>query len=114
MCGWGRYPTFLTLVGVDPSDTTRCEHDIDGISVWSMLTGANSTSPREFLPVTSRSIVWKSQFKLLVNTTATHDYTPNRTTIDADLDCNDAPCLFDIVRDPGNVPRCLPCICRKF
>ena len=79
-------------------NSQQYDHEISRRIRWPLLVGANSTSPREFLPVTSRSIVWRSQYKLLVNTTATHDYTPNRTTIDAELSCEKSPCLFDLLR----------------
>jgi len=96
------YATFSTMVGVDPSDTERCEHDIDGMDVWPLLTGSLSSNPREFLPITARSIVWNSQYKLITQADATWDYTPNRTLIPASLVCtSEQPCLFDVLADPG-------------
>jgi arylsulfatase B len=42
------YATLSVMVGVDPSDTARCTHDIDGIDVWPMITRTNLTNPREY------------------------------------------------------------------
>lgn len=96
------YATFSTLLGLDPSDTERCESDIDGQDVWPMLTASVSKSPREFLPVTKDSIIWKSQYKLITDATATWDYTPNSSRIPAALTCTPAkPCLFDLLQNPG-------------
>ena len=55
------YATLTTLVGVDPSDTARSKQDIDGVDVWPMITRANLTNPRDFLPVTSKSIIWQGR-----------------------------------------------------
>jgi hypothetical protein len=41
-----RYPTFCALAGVDASDPVLVNgtvHDIDGVNVWPLLTGANLT-----------------------------------------------------------------------
>jgi len=96
------YATFSRLAGVDPSDTERCDYDIDGIDLWPSLTNFSAKSPREFLPVTADSIIWKSQYKLLTNAELTQDYTPNRTLIPTNLSCTpNAPCLFDLLQDPG-------------
>merc|ERR1712190_386592 len=96
------YATFASLVGVSPRDTARTKHDIDGINVWPFLTGGNSTSTREFLPITEDSIIWKSQYKLMTVAKATNDYTTNDTTVPSKLACTVAhPCLFDLLEDPG-------------
>merc|ERR1712048_1033158 len=91
------YATFSKLVGLDPSDTERCEYDIDGQDIWPLLTASVSTSPREFLPVTKDSIIWKSQYKLITDASASWDYTPNSSRIPATLACTPTePCLFDL------------------
>lgn len=96
------YATFASLVGLDPSDTERCKYDIDGMDLWPLLTSSVSQSPREYLPVTKDSIIWKSQYKLITDASATWDYTPNSSRIPAALSCApSAPCLFDIVKNPG-------------
>jgi len=61
MCSW--YATLSLLVGVDPSDVYK-GHDVDSIDVWPMVTGANLTNPREYLPVTEQSLIWKGQYLL--------------------------------------------------
>ena len=50
------------LVGVDPSDVYN-GHEVDSINVWPMITGANLTNPREYLPVTEQSLIWNGQYK---------------------------------------------------
>merc|ERR1712048_402309 len=86
----------------DPSDTERTIHDIDSMDMWPFLTGENSSSPREFLPTTVDSIIWKSQYKLITSADATHDYTQNASQLPANLTCSpEAPCLFDLLQDPA-------------
>lgn len=49
------YATFLTLVGVDPTDIRASEAGlppIDSLDVWDLITGANTTSPRFEWPIT--------------------------------------------------------------
>ena len=56
------YATLSTLVGVDPSDVYD-GHDVDSLDMWPLITGQNATNPREFLPVTEQTIIWKGQYK---------------------------------------------------
>lgn len=62
------YPTFLHLAGVTkPSDRAYFHgnyeganagfYDIDGVNVWPMLTGLNTTQPRRFTPTSEVSII---------------------------------------------------------
>ena len=60
----------LNLVGVSPADTVSmsgAERPIDGIDVWGLLLNGSSASPREYLPTTEFSIIWKGRYKLLTN-----------------------------------------------
>jgi len=59
-CCLGRYPTFCRLAGVDSTDDVTFKgkvRPIDGVDVWDLLTGANSTQPRPYTPVTEVSVV---------------------------------------------------------
>ena len=63
------YPTFLHLAGVAQPVTDRVYfhgdyagsnagfHDIDGVNVWPMLTGANATQPRRYTPTSEVGII---------------------------------------------------------
>jgi len=112
------YATFASLVGVDSSDTDRTSYDIDSINIWPYLTGEAKGEPREFLPITEGSIIWKSQYKLMINAEATHDYTKDCGRTKIDLVCTPAnPCLFDLLEDPGeqkNIQAAHPDIVTKL
>ena len=66
-----------------------------------MITKQNLTSPRDFLPVTEVSLIWKEQWKLLVDAGPTNYYTANCTHIPDDgHGCSsESPCLFDLQAD---------------
>jgi hypothetical protein len=56
------YATLSTLVGIDPSDIFD-GHEVDSLDMWPLLTGTNKTNPREYLPVTEQTLIWKGQYK---------------------------------------------------
>ena len=61
-------PTLCGLVGVPPADTVTmngAERPIDGIDVWPLLLSRASESPREYLPTTEHSLIWKGRWKLI-------------------------------------------------
>jgi len=61
-------PTLCGLVGVSPADTVTmngAERPIDGIDVWPLLLSRASQSPREYLPTTEHSLIWKGRWKLI-------------------------------------------------
>lgn len=91
------YATLSTLVGVDPSDTERAVADIDGVDVWPMVTRANLTNPREYLPVTKETIIWQQRWKLITKAGEAYWYTPNDTHVPCEGCTN---CLFDVAADP--------------
>lgn len=41
------YTTFCQLAGVDPSDSGTGKFDVDGVDVWPIINGSNSTSPHQ-------------------------------------------------------------------
>ena len=65
----------------------------------------NSTSPREYLPVTATSLIWNSRWKLLTSARSTVWYTANGSQYSDGMHgtvCSAAlPCLFDLLADPG-------------
>jgi hypothetical protein len=60
MADW--YPTLANIAGAtttDPAFINGSVHDIDGVDMWPAITGANTTSPRPWLPTTEGSILWQ-------------------------------------------------------
>jgi len=56
------------MLNLDPTDTVVMEgkpRPIDGIDIWPMITSPNTPPKREWLPVTSVSIIYKEQYKLV-------------------------------------------------
>jgi len=115
------YPTLCRLVGVDPTDNAIQNgktYPIDGVDVWPLIVGeGNVTNSREFLPVTSVSLIWKGQYKLITKAGNTSWYAPNNERFPdnrTDWPCRNnatdqprclvcfekSPCLFDILADP--------------
>ena len=93
-----------------------------------MITGANLTNPREYLPVTSKSIIWKGRYKLITNAPPTNYYTRNDRRIpDNSTGCGNwgqhnhnttaPPCLFDLLADESetsNLAAQLPNIVQQL
>lgn len=79
------YATFSVLAGVDPSnpvDFNGTIHDIDGVNVWPMLTGVNTTQPRLLTPTTEVGIIEATPerfWKLIVLAGQSVYYTQNNT-----------------------------------
>jgi arylsulfatase A-like enzyme len=94
------YPTILNLVGVSPTDTVSmggAERPIDGIDVYPLLLSGSSQSPREYLPTTEYSLIWKGQYKLLTNAGGSGWYPPALT--------------YNDTHDPINAdPKEWPCV----
>ena len=112
-CSW--YATLSMLVGVDPSDVYN-GHEVDSINVWPMITGANLTNPREYLPVTEQSLIWKGQYKYFFSSDSPFGFDgwsdKNNTMIPVKPGvarrCQN--CLFDILKDPTetkDISRCV-------
>jgi len=127
------YPTFCALAGVDPRNDVYIEgamRHVDGVSVWPLLIGSNSTQPRKVTPITEASILEttseKQWWKLITLAGQSHYYNENASTSDGTDPClqgrqpdppqpgrTDAivngkcpvcnttnPCLYDILADP--------------
>lgn len=83
-----RYATFCGLAGVDPRDTVYLQgglRDIDGVDVWPMLIGKNTTQPRALTPTTEASIIDAADptrwWKLITLAGQSNYYLPNQTNI---------------------------------
>jgi hypothetical protein len=83
MVDW--WVTLAQLAGVSttgPVFINGSMHDVDGVDMWPAITGANTTSPRPWLPTTEGSILWQQPdgpiFKLLTNVGTTPWASPSR------------------------------------
>eukprot|EP00041_Stephanoeca_diplocostata_P025711 m.678611 g.678611 ORF g.678611 m.678611 type:complete len:276 (+) comp22807_c0_seq3:1121-1948(+) len=108
------YATFAALAGVDPTDAWAAASNlppIDSRNVWPLLTGANTTSPRDTILVTKDLLVHKNWKFVRGNTTMIEaswggvQY-PNGSSIANDdwvsgfhYKCGSNGCLFDVVAD---------------
>eukprot|EP00966_Prymnesium_polylepis_P197839 4584405-Prymnesium_polylepis.1 len=56
----GQYPTFCSLAGAPAADDANMSgsvHPIDGVDVWPLLVGANTTQPRSITVITEVSAI---------------------------------------------------------
>ena len=97
--------TFLAIAGVATPST-----GIDGIDLWSWLTGSSSDSPRQEVVymLGGRGALRNKQYKIIVGRCCPEGYpglcqrsgpqSPNASTHmnTTDTDCTDGPCLFDL------------------
>lgn len=108
------YATFCELAGVDPTDARAAAAGlppIDSLSMWDLLSGANTTSPRTEIvsgdPMGNvTSLIQVDGWKLMIGSN-TQDFWqgpsyPNKTSTwpTPVLDCGDTGCLFNIIDDP--------------
>jgi arylsulfatase B len=118
------YATFCDLAGVDPFDTRAAAAGlppVDGVSLWPMLSGANTTSPRTEIPIgsdasecnyplgngtTVQGLIRADGYKLLIGEIGQNIWTgplyPNKSTswVDTPYKCGNPGCLFNIIDDP--------------
>ena len=121
------YTTFCGLAGIDPTDTAAQAAGLppyDGVDLWPLLSGANTTGPRTEIWLGSggagdvdnsknpivQGLIRADGYKLLwgnvIENAWTGPFYPNATTNWCDscpLDCGtqDAPkCLFNVLTDP--------------
>ena len=105
------YTTFCNLAGVDPSDSGTGKFDVDGMDVWPIITGKNSTSPHEEIVLgyeyNKKGAIISGNYKLIVGSQGTQ--CDHVMWSPLDYPCKDGPtgedcnpnCLYDIVNDPG-------------
>ena len=128
------YPTFCNLAGVDPHDRATLmgeKHDIDGVDIWPLLTGLNTTQPRALTPTSEVGLIEASAehfWKIITLAGQSNYYYANQTAVPADKDeclagaqhdppepgrtdalvtgcpvCNQTnPCLFDVFHNAAN------------
>jgi len=104
------YATFCYLAGVDPFDHEAAKWGlppVDSMNVWPLISGVNTTSPRNTILVDNSTFIHKN-WKLLTGYQGGSGWTgpfyPNatsaqRTPFSYSIHCNPA-CLFDVVADP--------------
>ena len=115
------YPTFCNLAGADPSDDANISgrvHQIDGVDVWPLLVGANSTQPRALTVVTEASAIEieapggggatgnGALWKLVTLAGESNYYTPSGEQRDA----TNLPCLAGRQPDPPQPGRTDPLV----
>ena len=101
------YTTFCKLAGVDPSDSGRGKFPVDGLDVWPIITGENSSTPHEEIILgyefNNTGAIIVGNYKLIVGA---QSYTMHDDIqfpcIDGTRGTNCNPyCLYDIIKDPG-------------
>lgn len=105
------YTTFCNLAGVNSSDSGTGKFPVDGLGVWPIITGENSSTPHDEIVLgyefENNGAIIVGDYKLIVG--------PQRTTSDSLMwspltyPCDLGPkgdnchnyCLYNIVQDPG-------------
>ena len=113
------YPTICKLVGVDPSDSGEGKFPVDGLDVWSIITGKNTTTLHDEIVIgynfkfdymnknaSPSGAIISGKYKLIVGPQGSGCHGVQWSPLDApckkgDLgeDC-DPYCLYNIVDDP--------------
>ena len=100
------YPTFCKLAGVDPSDSGEGKFPVDGLDIWPIITGENTTTPHEEIVLgynyDGKGALISGEYKLIVGYQGKTVWSP------LDYPCRDGPrgndcypyCLYNIVEDP--------------
>jgi arylsulfatase I/J len=107
------YATLCGLAGVDPTDEWAAASGlpaVDSLDMWPLLSGANLTSPRTSILVTSNLLVhneWKyvRPHSTMVEAAWGGPHYPNASTATDPIDghtmhCPARGCLFNVVADP--------------
>eukprot|EP00927_Polykrikos_kofoidii_P044750 TRINITY_DN38633_c0_g1_i1.p1 TRINITY_DN38633_c0_g1~~TRINITY_DN38633_c0_g1_i1.p1 ORF type:complete len:617 (-),score=75.20 TRINITY_DN38633_c0_g1_i1:393-2033(-) len=104
------YATLSGLAGEKPDDDLAAKSGlppVDGLDVWPLLSGQNSTSPRVEVPLSSDVIISGKWKLLLGHQTGAFwqgPHYPNASSARepqvASLACGQKGCLFDLVEDP--------------
>jgi len=103
------YTTFCEMIGVDPFDDNADYHGlppVDGVNLWPLISGENSTSPRIILPIDNTTLI-QGNYKLIVGdainmATWQGPRWPNASSptsnVFKEMDCSRG-CLFDLEQD---------------
>ena len=104
------YPTFCKLAGVDPSDSGEGKFPLDGLDVWPIITGENTTTPHKEIVLGYNydeiGALISGEYKLVVGSQGrserliwTTRESPCKTGRTGE-NC-DPYCLYNIVKDPN-------------
>lgn len=104
------YTTFASLAGVDPFDPVAAAGGlpgVDGLDMWPLLSGANATSPRQEIPVSTQTLI-QGDLKFIQGSMGFATWTgvvyPNASSaegpIEVQLPCGASGCLFNVTADP--------------
>ena len=111
------YTTFCKLAGVDSSDSGPGKFPVDGVDVWPIISGENSTSPHDHMMLgfnysysktsTEVGAIIMGDYKLIIGKQGVNCDVNMWSPID--YPCTDGPvgencdpyCLFNIIKDPG-------------
>ena len=105
------YTTFCKMAGMDHSDSGEGKFPVDGMDVWPILTGENSTSPHDEIVLgydfNNQGAIIVGNYKLIVQLQGANcdslmwsplDYPCSQGATGANCD---PYCLYDIVSDPS-------------
>ena len=111
------YPTFCKMAGIDPDDSGPRKFPVDGIDVWRIISGDNSTTPHEeivlaynfTLNANATGAIIVGKYKLIVGPQQGKHFCDSLMNAPIDYPCTngtvgkdcDPYCLFDIIADPG-------------
>ena len=100
------YPTFCKLAGVDGSDSGEGKFPVDGLDVWPIITGENTSTPHEEIVLgyefNGGGAIIAGNYKLISGKQGTTTWNPlHFPCVNGTVGNNCDPyCLYDIVKDP--------------
>ncbi len=106
------YTTFCELAAVDPFDHKAGKYGlppVDGLNMWPLISGENTTSPRTEIPV-EENVLIQGNYKLITHSeqhaTWPGSIYPNSTTPQHPMKAKEncaknemGACLFDVIKD---------------
>ena len=111
------YPTFCKMAGVDPSDSGKGKFPVDGLDVWRIISGENSTTLHEeivlgynfSLHLNATGAIIVGEYKLIVGQQRGQPGCDAQMFMPLDYPCTngtvgndcDPYCLYNIIDDPG-------------
>ena len=101
------YTTFCKLAGVDPSDSGPGKFPVDGLDVWPIITGENTTTPHKEIILgyefNGTGAIIAGNYKLITGAQPTSRWDPLQfPCIQSTKGPNCDPyCLYDIINDPS-------------
>ena len=107
------YTTFCKLAGVDSSDSGQGKFPVDGLDVWPIISGMNTTSQHSDIVLSydfeDTGAIIMGNYKLIVGKQPGAMVCDSLMWTPLDYPCSDGPkgencnphCLYNIVEDPG-------------